>query len=343
MTTLPGDASTLHDDFGDENTPDAGTPAAKAIEGRSLSQIAWSRLKKDKVAMIAGVIVILLVLMAIFAPLLANITGAGSPTLGHPNDLDDSGMPGAIGGISSTHLLGVEPELGRDLLSRVLYGSQISLLIAGLSTVVSLVIGIAMGVTAGYFGGKTDSVISRIMDVILAFPLLLFALALAAVISDKFNLDVFGLLHIQLTGLTLRIVILVFIIGFFGWPYIGRIVRGQTLALREREFVDAARVLGAKPSRIILKELMPNLMAPILVYSTLIIPANILFEAALSFLGVGIHPPTASWGAMMNDAINWYKVDPEYLMVPGFAIFITVLAFNLFGDGLRDAFDPRSH
>jgi peptide/nickel transport system permease protein len=174
--------------------------------------------------------------------------------------------------------------------------------------------------------------------VFLAFPLLLFALALAAIISDKFTL-----LGLTMTGDFLHISVLIFIIGFFGWPYAGRIVRGQTIALREREFVDAARVLGARPGRIIRKELMPNLIAPILVYGTLLIPANILFEAALSFLGVGIRPPTPSWGKMLNDAINYFRADPEYLIVPGLAIFITVLAFNLFGDGLRDAFDPKAH
>lgn len=340
MTTLPGDASALHDDFGDIGAPDPGTPAAKAIEGRSLTQIAWSRMKKDRVAMAAGAVVILLVLMAVFAPLLANLFGVGDPQKQYTDLIDpDYSTPiGGMGGMSASHLLGLEPQLGRDLFSRVLFGSRISLLIATLASLLSLVIGVTMGVVAGYFGGKVDAAISRLMDIFLAFPLLLFALALAAIVSDRFS--AFG---VTLTGDPLHISVLVFIIGFFGWPYAGRIVRGQTISLRQREFVDAARVLGARPSRIIVKELMPNLIAPILVYATLLIPANILFEAALSFLGVGIHPPTPSWGAMMNDAINWYKVDPEYLIVPGCAIFVTVLAFNLFGDGLRDAFDPKSH
>jgi len=336
MTTLPGDASTLHDEFGEENLPEPGTAAAKTIEGRSLSQIAWSRLKKDRVAMGAGILVLVLVVIAIFAPLLASLTGAGDPTVQYVDNLDpNTSMPvGSMGGVSADHWLGIEPVNGRDVLSRVLYGSRISLLIATLASLLSLVIGIALGVIAGYFRGWVDAVISRVMDVFLAFPLLLFALALAAIVPDTF----FGM-----TGDTLRIAMLVFIIGFFGWPYAGRIVRGQTIALREREFVDAARVLGAKPRRIILKELMPNLVAPILVYGTLLIPANILFEAALSFLGVGIRNPTPSWGKMLNDAINYYRVDPAYLIIPGAAIFVTVLAFNLFGDGLRDAFDPKAH
>jgi len=189
-----------------------------------------------------------------------------------------------------------------------------------------------MGMVAGYKGGWVDTVISRTMDVFLAFPLLLFALALVGVIPDH----AFGL-----TGNGLRIAILIFIIGFFNWPYVGRIVRGQALSLREREFVDAAKSLGARSPYILVREVLPNLLAPILVYATLLIPTNILFEAALSFLGVGIQPPTASWGGMLSDAVTYYTM-PHFLVWPGLAIFVTVLAFNLFGDGLRDALDPRA-
>jgi peptide/nickel transport system permease protein len=214
----------------------------------------------------------------------------------------------------------------------VVYGARISLLIAFLATLLSVGIGTILGVTAGFFGGWVDTVISRAMDVFLAFPLLVFAIALAGVVPDR----AFGL-----TGDTLRVSLLVFIIGFFNWPYIGRIVRGQTLSLREREFVDAARSLGARGPYIIFRELLPNLMAPILIYSTLLIPTNILFEAALSFLGVGVRPPTPTWGGMLADAARIYTV-PHFAIFPGLAIFLTVLAFNLFGDGLRDALDPRS-
>jgi ABC-type dipeptide/oligopeptide/nickel transport system permease subunit len=239
---------------------------------------------------------------------------------------------GTFGGISSDHLLGVEPINGRDIFSRVVYGSRISLLIAFFATLLSVTIGTTMGIVAGYFGGWVDAFISRLMDVFLAFPLLVFAIALVGVIPD----EAFGL-----QGLTLRMVILVFIIGFFNWPYIGRIVRGQTLSLREREFVDASRSLGARSGYILVRELLPNLMAPILVYATLLIPTNILFEAALSFLGVGVPPPTASWGGMLSSAVDFYTM-PHFMLWPGLAIFLTVLAFNLFGDGLRDALDPRA-
>jgi peptide/nickel transport system permease protein len=215
----------------------------------------------------------------------------------------------------------------------VVYGSRISLLIAFFATLLSVLIGTFFGIIAGYFGGWVDTVISRAMDLFLAFPILVFALALAGVVPDR----AFGL-----SGDVLRIALLIFIIGFFNWPYIGRIVRGQTLSLREREFVDAARSLGARTPYILTRELLPNLVAPILVYFTLLIPTNILFEAALSYLGVGVRAPTATWGGMLSQATSYYQVDPTFMVVPGLAIFITVLAFNLFGDGLRDALDPRA-
>jgi peptide/nickel transport system permease protein len=315
-------------------SPAPGSGTVQAIEGRSLGRIAWSRLKKDKVALAGGILVILLILVAIFAPQLSALTGnnpdTGNSALINPNFQTPIG---GWGGISSHHILGVDDPDGRDLFSRIVYGARVSLGIAGLSTLLAIVIGVSLGMISGYFGGWVDGVIGRVMDVILAFPLLLFAISISGVVQDQ----AFGL-----SGNALHITVLVFIIGFFSWPYIGRIVRGQTIALREREFVDAARSLGAKPSRIILREILPNLIAPILVYSTLLIPANILFEAALSFLGVGIHEPVPSWGEMINEAIQIYQVDPEFLIVPGLAIFLTVLAFNLLGDGLRDAFDPKA-
>ncbi|RKT78653.1 peptide/nickel transport system permease protein/oligopeptide transport system permease protein [Terracoccus luteus] len=314
--------------------PEAVLAGPGRIEGRSLGQIAWGRLKRDKVALAGGLFVVLLVLCAVLAPLIVGV-------LGHPPDefhqeLVDADLQtpiGPFGGASWDFLFGVEPINGRDIFSRVLYGSQISLLIAFLATVLSVVIGTTLGVVAGFFGGVVDSLISRAMDIFLAFPLLVFALALVGVIPD----EAFGL-----SGDSLRIAVIVFIIGFFNWPYIGRIVRGQTLSLREREFVDAARSLGARNGYILRKELLPNLVAPILVYSTLLIPSNVLFEAALSYLGVGVQPPRATWGGMLSDAAKWYQTDPWFMLPPGLAIFVTVLAFNLFGDGLRDALDPRS-
>jgi peptide/nickel transport system permease protein/oligopeptide transport system permease protein len=306
--------------------------SGEAIEGRSLGRIAWMRLKRDKVAMGGGIFIVFLILVAIFGPYLVQ-----SPDVYHPGLINAtfSRPNGPWGGISLAHPLGVEPVTGRDVLARVVNGARVSLLIAFLATALAVSIGVVMGIIAGFFGGWLDAVIARSMDVFLAFPLLVFAIALVGVVPSS----AFGL-----SGNSLRIGLLIFVIGFFAWPYMGRIIRGQTLSLREREFVDAARSLGARGPYILFRELLPNLVAPILVYSTLLIPVNILFEAALSYLGVGIIPPTPSWGGMLSDAVNngYYSVDPMYMIIPGLAIFLTVLAFNLFGDGLRDALDPRS-
>ena len=306
--------------------------SGKAIEGRSLGQIAWMRLRQDKVAMAGGTFVVFLILVAIFGPLLVQ-----SPYVYHENLVDPtySRPYGAFGGISLAHPFGIEPITGRDLLARVVYGARVSLIIPFLATALAVGIGVVMGVIAGYFGGWVDAVIARAMDIFLAFPLLVFAIALVGVIPSS----AFGL-----SGNGLRIGLLVFVIGFFAWPYMGRIIRGQTLSLREREFVDAARSMGARGPYVLFRELLPNLVGPILVYTTLLIPTNILFEAALSYLGVGIIPPTPSWGWMMQDAVSNgdYSIDPMYMIIPGLAIFLTVMAFNLFGDGLRDALDPKS-
>jgi len=304
------------------------------IAGRSLGQIAWMRLRRDRVAMGGAALIVVFVVIALFAPLIVSLFGH-PPNEFHSEKIDPNlQVPtGSFGGANGDFLFGAEPINGRDLFSRIVYGSRISLLIAFLATLLSVLIGGVLGVVAGYFGGWVDTVISRTMDGFLAFPLLVFAIALAGVVPDQ----AFGL-----SGDALRIALLVFIIGFFNWPYIGRIIRGQTLSLREREFVDAARSLGAGAPYILFKELLPNLVAPILVYFTLLIPSNILFEAALSYLGVGVRPPTPTWGGMLSDATQWYQVDPWFMVVPGLAIFVTVLAFNLFGDGLRDALDPRS-
>jgi peptide/nickel transport system permease protein len=304
------------------------------VAGRSPWRIAWTRLRRDRVALGGGVVVVLLVLVALCAPLIVALLGH-PPLEFHYEKIDPNlQVPsGRFGGIGKDFLFGAEPVNGRDIFSRVVYGSRISLLIAFLATALSALLGTVFGVVAGYFGGWVDTLISRTMDVFLAFPILLFAIALAGVVPDR----AFGL-----GGDTLRIVLIVFIVGFVNWPYIGRIVRGQALSLREREFVDAARSMGASSTRILLTEMLPNLVAPILVYTTLLIPTNILFEAALSFLSVGVRPPTPTWGGMLADATHWFQIAPHFMLFPGLAIFVTVLAFNLFGDGLRDALDPRS-
>ncbi|MFF9395016.1 ABC transporter permease [Streptomyces griseoluteus] len=307
---------------------------AKDVQGRSLGRIAWERLKRDKLALTGGTVVVLLIVIALLAPVLTHLIGQ-DPDAYHENLIDPLfGTPkGSLGGLGGDHLLGVEPVNGRDILARILYGAQISLLVGFLSAVVAVALGTVLGILAGFFGGWVDSVISRVMDGLLAFPQLLFIIALVSVMPNTM---------LGLSGSAVRVFVMILVIGFFGWPYIGRVVRGQTLSLREREYVDAARSLGAGRFYILFKELLPNLVAPIIVYSTMMIPTNILTEAALSFLGVGVKPPTASWGQMLSNAIDYYDSDPMYMVVPGVAIFITVLAFNLFGDGVRDALDPKA-
>lgn len=310
----------------------AGLPA-KAIEGRSPGRIAWTRLKRDKLALTGGVVVLLLILVAVFAPLIVDL-------LGHPpNDYHEDridallGTPkGSWGGMNGDFLFGVEPVNGRDVFSRVVYGARVSLLVAFLAAVVAVAIGTVLGIVAGYFGGWVDTLVSRVMDALLAFPQLLFIIALVSVVPN----ELWGL-----SGSGVRMAVLIAVIGFFGWPYVGRIVRGQTLSLREREYVEAARSLGAGRTYILFRELLPNLVAPITVYATLMIPTNVLTEAALSFLGAGVKSPTSSWGQMLSKAVNTYESDPMFMVFPGLAIFVTVLAFNLFGDGVRDALDPK--
>ena len=317
--------------------PEAVLEGMGSVSGRSLGQIAWLRLKRDKAALAGGAVVVLLLLVAVFAGPITSLEGQ-NPNTFHSDLIDPNyGTPrGSFGGISSGHILGVEPVNGRDLFARIVYGAQVSMIIAFLATGVSVVIGVVAGMVAGYFGGWVDSVVSRMMDLLLAFPLLLFAIALVAVLGDD-----------KAPGLSAdntRVALLVVIIGFFSWPYIGRIIRGQTLSLREKEYVEAARSQGAGHVRILFRELLPNLVGPILVYATLIVPTNILFEAALSFLGVGVRIPRPSWGGMLSDAAQGYfQIDPVFMVVPGLALFVTVMAFNLFGDGLRDALDPRSN
>jgi len=308
----------------------------QAIQGRSLRQIAWRRLKQDKVAMAGAFGIVFVTVVAIFASLINKLLG-NTPNEYHSSLTSiDTTMPlGRWSGASAQHWLGIEPVNGRDILARLIAGSRTSLMISVSAMVLSLVLGLTVGIISGFYRGAVDAVVARVLDVLLAFPTLLFALALLAIFNQSPS-------FLGMSGQTLNFAVLIFVLGFFGFAYLARIVRGQVLSLREKEFVDAARSLGASDWRIISREILPNLMGPVLVWATLTIPSYILGEAGLSFLGVGVQPPTASWGQMLSVAGQFFQNDPMFLIWPGLALFLTVLSFNLFGDGLRDALDPKS-
>jgi peptide/nickel transport system permease protein len=300
------------------------------IEARTPLELFWRRLRDDRVSMAALIFIVVLILIAIGAPLIVKLVGARPPNQQGTQYLDLFGTPT---GPTSKSIFGVD-ELGRDVFSRVLYGARVSLEVAVVSTGVAVVIGVVVGMVAGFFRGWVDTVLSRIMDVVLAFPILLLAIGLASACSlGRGCLG--GLIK---PGLP----VLIIVIALASWPYIGRIIRGQVLSLREKEFIEASRSLGASNTRIIFRELLPNLVAPIIVYTTLILPTNVLFEAALSFLGVGVQPPTSSWGQMIASAVPIFDSAWWYMVFPGVALVLTVLAFNLVGDGLQDALNPRS-
>lgn len=304
------------------------------ILGRSPWQIFWSRFRKDRWALVGGIVVICMVVIAFAAPLASLVTGHG------PNDLfvyettTSQGFAPEKAGPSAQFWFGADTSF-RDLFVRVMYGARTSLTIAFLATAMELAIGITFGVAAGFYRGKTDTIISRASDVVLSLPVLLLALGIAASCGTTKEGCFGGLIK---PGLLLVAII----IGLFSWPYIARIIRGEVFSMREREFVQASRAMGATNRQIMVKEILPNLAAPIIVYTTLLIPTNILFEAALSFLGVGVPDTIPSWGSMLSESVGTYTYAPWLLIFPGFFLLATTLGFNLVGDGLRDALDPRT-
>jgi len=299
-------------------TVEAAPAGAKTIEGRSPWQLALARLHRDRVAVGSAVVIGLIVLMAICAPLVAAAVGHGPNTQYRTTGLSPEGIPV---GPNHTFLLGTD-ELGRDVLVRIFYGARISLLAGVVASLLAVATGVVVGLIAGYFGRAVDTLLSRFMDVVLSLPYLVFAIALIAVVGP---------------GLPVSIAV----IAFFSFASVGRIVRGQVLSITQKEFIEAARSLGASDLRIMFVDILPNVLAPVIVYATLLIPASIVFEATLSFLGLGVVPPTASWGGMLSESIQYYQVAWWYVVFPGAALLITTLAFNLLGDSVRDAFDPR--
>jgi peptide/nickel transport system permease protein len=298
------------------------------IVGRTPWELFWIRFKRDRVALASLAFIALLILVAVFAGPLARAFGH-PPNAQYPSVLDNYGLPT---GPSSKFLFGVD-KVGRDVFSRVLYGARVSLEVALVATAISVAIGVVLGMLAGFYRGWVDTLISRVIDITLAFPILLLALGIASACSLG-NGCAGGLVKPGLGTVIVAIVVI-------NWTYVGRIIRGQVLSIREREFIEAARAGGARDRTILFREILPNLVAPIIVYSTLVVPQNILLEAALSFLGVGINPPQASWGAMIAEATPIYNTAWWFFAFPGGALLLTVLAFNLLGDGVRDALDPR--
>jgi ABC-type dipeptide/oligopeptide/nickel transport system permease subunit len=327
--------------------PGAAAGSADFIEGgggvvaRGYWEQAWRRFKRDRLAIASGIFIILLALTAfIGAPLAQRWLGHG------PNDLIKGGVADfvpvgpwshveAAQGHHTLLVLGGSDLLGRDEFLRLLYGARVSLEVAVLATVLGVVMGVALGTIAGFYGGFVDTIVSRLTEIVMAFPLLLFAIALSATIGDRLNsYTFFGIFQHGIVSLTL-------VIGLFSWYYPARIVRAQVLSLREKEFVEAARMVGNSNFRIMRSHLLPHLVGTLIVYSTLTVAVNILFEAALSYLGVGLPLPDASWGNLLSEAVQFYQLQPWVMLFPGLAILFTTLAFNLLGDGLRDALDPR--
>lgn len=303
---------------------------------RTQRQIAWGRFKRNKVGVFSAYLSLLFVLLAFLAPVITRLLGLSS-TQTYPKALNEFAMPiGRWGGISLAHPLGVEPGAGRDLLSLMLYGSRLSFSIGVLSSVATIGIGMLIGITTGYFRGKIDAVVGRIIDFLLSFPSVFMIIALSLPLTQR----------IEATGIArdnnARVIVLVAFFTFFTWPYYSRLFRSQAFSLRERDFVMAAQALGASSWRIITKELLPNLWPTAIVFISLSLPGFLSLEAAYSFLGVGVQAPASDFGLVLSDSINYWRSDTAYLVIPTIYLVVIVLALNLLGDAIRDALDPKA-
>jgi peptide/nickel transport system permease protein len=326
----------------DGATEPPATLEARELQGRSPGQLMWIRFKRDRTGVISAGVVAFFFLIAAAAPLIAKLYGKNPYTVyadERPELFDSAGVPvQPNGGISSEFWFGLEPGNGYDVFTKLLYGIRTSLMISLAVTVATVVTGILLGVTAGYLGGKADYFISRVIDFLLAFPAQLFFIASMPVVVSLFVSPT------DETPVYVRVLALIMVQWFLGWMSLGRILRGTTLALREREFIEAARVSGAPPWRIIRREIMPNVVTPILVQGTYMLPNFVTAEAGLSFLGVGIVEPTPDWGQMFSKASTELVMqnDITHMFFPGISMIIFIVAFNLLGDSVRDAFDPKT-
>jgi peptide/nickel transport system permease protein len=313
-----------------------GASEAGVLTSRSPRELAWRRFKKNKVGIAALCTSLFFVSAAVFAPVVAWLVNV------NPNERDTAALTargetiGRFGGMSWNHPLGVEPGIGYDILARLIYGARISFLVAAIATLASISIGLLIGLLSGYFRGRTDSVLGRFTDFLLAFPAFFMIIALSAPMIAR----------IEKSGLardnSARVLYLILVLALFGWPYFSRIMRSQVLSLRERDFVLASRALGASHIRIIFKELLPNLWTPVIVYLSLALPGYLAAEAVYSYLGIGVQPPAATWGLLISDSIKYIISEPTYFVIPSLSLILVVLSFNLLGDAVRDALDPKS-
>jgi len=317
--------------------PSLMSEATSVLTGRSPGQIAWMRFKRNKIGVGAGIVSIAILLASIFAPLVTRILGIDPDTL-NLEMLDSSGIPTAPrGGMSLDHPLGVIPGTGRDLLAQLLYGSRISFLIAFITTAVALTVGLFVGIAGGYLGGKVDNALGRFTDFFLAFPAFFMIVALSTPVIQR--LQGLGIFEGENTA---RIVFLIVFLAFFGWPGFSRIIRSQVLSIRERDYITAAQAMGASRKRIILKEIIPNVWAPVIVVASLSLPGYLAAESVYSYLGLGIQPPASTWGILLSNASRFVTAMPSFFMIVAGSLVVVVLAFNLVGDALRDALDPRT-
>jgi ABC-type dipeptide/oligopeptide/nickel transport system permease subunit len=331
--TLPVTDLALHED-----TAPADESERKAIAGRSPTKIAIDRLRRDPIAVICFVVIVLFALIAIFANQLCDIFGVSTATVRASDRIDFStslplkGPPN--GSFDPEHPFGVAPGTGTDNLAVWIQGCRTSLYLATVAAVFSTIIGVTLGLLAGFLGGIVDTIVSFFTNLFLTFPFLVGALAVAPIINERFGTDPEKLRTVSFYAL-------VGILVFFGWMGVARLVRGEVLSLREREFVHAARVIGVPTRRILIREMLPNLIAPIVVSFSLGLPAYVAAEAGLSFLGIGVFG-RESWGRTINTATNWWELYPQFLLAPVLGIALLVVALNLFGDAIRDAFDPKT-